>query len=66
MLIFFDLEVDKNNSQIESIGLVTERNKKLETNQESMMSSFIRKNRGSYFVGHNIINHDLKYFKTRK
>lgn len=66
MLIFFDLEVNKNSNQIESIGLVTETNKKMETKSEATMSSFIRKNRGSYFIGHNIINHDLKYFKTAK
>lgn len=66
MLIFFDLEVNQKSKVIDEIGLVSESNAKLATKKESDMYRFIKKHKGDYFIGHNIINHDLKYFKNNK
>ncbi len=63
MLIFFDLEVTKNNI-IKLIGATTESNKDFQNKDEYRFEGFISDNKGSYFVGHNIINHDLKFFKN--
>lgn len=65
MLTFFDLEVNPKTKHIDKIGLVTESDRRLETTKEKTMAAFIRKNRGSYYIGHNIINHDLLYFKNK-
>ncbi len=66
MLIFFDLEIDVKNNRINSIGVVSESDRRLRTDQESKFRVFVRKNRGKFFVGHNIIKHDINYFKTTK
>src|SRR5690554_5503096 len=66
MLIFFDLEVDVKQRRIASIGVVSESNKKMLTRTEKDLLAFINKNKGSFFVGHNIIEHDLKYITHPK
>lgn len=65
MLIFFDLEINANN-KISSIGATTDLNINFVSNDEIAFLEFINKHEGSFFVGHNIIKHDINYFRLDK
>lgn len=66
MLIFFDLEVTLDKKIIKQIGAVSESDKRLSTNKEREFRTFVRRNRGTYFVGHNIVKHDINFFRDEK
>ncbi len=60
MIVFIDVEVNKNN-KIVDIGCVDEKNAYIHTSEISRAYKFF--NNSDFFVGHNIVNHDLLYLR---
>jgi len=65
MLIYFDLEIKANN-KIASIGATTDSNNNFVSTDETELAQFINKYGGSFFIGHNVIKHDINYFRSDK
>lgn len=61
-MIYFDLEVNVNNKLIDDFGAVKDNDFKIHTTNPKKFSDFIKGAR--FFVGHNVVSHDFKYFKN--
>src|SRR5690554_883862 len=64
-MLVFDIEVSKNNT-IKDIGAITDKNKTFHNSEIIEFEQFIKKNRLSFFAGHNIIKFDLIHLKKTK
>lgn len=62
-IAFFDLEVNPKNSVVTDIGAILSTGKTYHNSQLSGFIDFIKDS--NFYVGHNIINHDLKYLQTK-
>ncbi len=61
-MIFFDLEVNVKSNLIDDFGAVKNDGSKIHTTNAKEFSDFI--SGASFFVGHNVINHDFKFFEN--
>lgn len=58
-MLFIDTEVNAKTKKIEDIGCINSKREEFHSNNINKLINFIR--REDFFVGHNIINHDLIY-----
>lgn len=58
-LVFIDTEVDENTNKVIDFGAISDENEKIHTNNPNEFSRFISNQK--YIVGHNILDHDLKF-----
>lgn len=65
-MLIFDIEVNKTTKRIEDIGAITNQRREFHKNSIDEFYDFIKKNKVSFFGGHNIVNFDLKHLEETK
>lgn len=60
-IVFFDLEVSREDNKIKDFGGINDKGEKLHTRRFDLFKPFIEE--ASFVCGHNIIRHDLVYLK---
>ena len=63
-MVFIDTEVNPKTRQIQDIGCIKSNRDEFHSNDLGQLIKFIK--REDYFVGHNIIKHDLVYLHKTK
>src|SRR5690554_1476174 len=61
-MLYFDLEVNPKNNVINDFGAIKDTGSKIHTTNVKEFSMFIQGTK--FFVGHNVVNHDFKYFNN--
>lgn len=64
MLVFIDTEVNSKTQRINDIGCIRDDGSQFHGDSIDQLIKFVKK--VDYFVGHNIINHDLRYLAKTK